>query len=354
MSQRSACSIVDFKAFVKKLLTLTTLMKTNHFNRRSHVIATIALLTFSLTAVAQNSVPFPSKPVKLVVPFAAGGPNDVMARVLAQRLTTETGQSFIVENKAGAGGVIGTDAVAKSNADGYTLAFISGPFTMAPALQAKMPYDTSKDLVAVTKVAESPMVMMIPSTSRFKSAKELMDFAKQNPEKLSYGSGGVGSTPHLTTELLGSVTGTKFLHVPYKGGGESIKALMAGEIDLLIDSITSTAGPLASGRIKAVGLSQTKRHAKLPEVPTFEESGIQKFAMTHWVGVVAPSRTPADVQLTLHNQITKALKSPEVSQKFLELGAVPVGDTAVDFQRFINDELKKWQSTVKAANIQVQ
>jgi tripartite-type tricarboxylate transporter receptor subunit TctC len=329
-------------------------MKTKNSNTRRHALAILALITFNLPAFAQSTASFPSKPVRLVVPFAAGGPNDVMARVLAQRLTTETGQSFVVDNKAGAGGVIGTDAVAKSAADGYTLAFISGPFTMAPALQTKMPYDTSKDLVAVTKVAESPMVMMIPASSRFKTAKELMDFAKQNPEKLSYGSGGVGSTPHLTTELLGTVTGAKFLHVPYKGGGESIKALMSGEIDMLIDSITSTAGPLASGRIKAVGISQTKRHAKLPDVPTFEESGIQKFAMTHWVGVVAPSRTPPEVLVTLHNQIAKALKSPEVSQKFLELGAVPVGDSAADFQRFINDELKKWQQTVKAANIQAQ
>jgi tripartite-type tricarboxylate transporter receptor subunit TctC len=329
-------------------------MKTKNSNARRHALAVLAMLTFNLTAFAQSTASFPSKPVRLVVPFAAGGPNDVMARVLAQRLTTETGQSFVVDNKAGAGGVIGTDAVAKSAADGYTLAFISGPFTMAPALQTKMPYDTSKDLVAVTKVAESPMVMMIPASSRFKTAKELMDFAKQNPEKLSYGSGGVGSTPHLTTELLGTVTGAKFLHVPYKGGGESIKALMSGEIDMLIDSITSTAGPLASGRIKAVGISQTKRHAKLPDVPTFEESGIQKFAMTHWVGVVAPSRTPPEVLVTLHNQIAKALKSPEVSQKFLELGAVPVGDSAADFERFINDELKKWQQTVKAANIQAQ
>jgi tripartite-type tricarboxylate transporter receptor subunit TctC len=297
---------------------------------------------------------FPTKPVRLVVPFAAGGPNDVMARVLAQRLTAETGQSFIVDNKAGAGGVIGTDAVAKAAPDGYTLAFVSGPFTMAPALQAKMPYDTGKDLAAVTKVAESPMVMMIPSSSRFKTARELMDFARQNPEKLTYGSGGVGSTPHLTTELLSTMTGAKFLHVPYKGGGESIKALMGGEIDLLIDSITSTAGPLASGRIKAVGVGQAKRNAKLPDVPTFEESGIQKFAMTHWVGVVAPAKTPPEVLATLHGQITKALKAPEVAQKFQELGAVPVGDSAADFQKFILEELKRWQQAVKAANIQAQ
>jgi tripartite-type tricarboxylate transporter receptor subunit TctC len=154
--------------------------------------------------------------------------------------------------------------------------------------------------------------------------------------------------------LLGTVTGAKFLHVPYKGGGESIKALMGGEIDVLIDSITSTSGPLASGRIKAVAIGQAKRNSKMPDVPTFEESGIQKFSMTHWVGVVAPARTPPEVLATLHEQVIKALKAPEVTQKFQELGATPVGDSTTNFQKFINDELKSWQQTVKAANISAQ
>jgi tripartite-type tricarboxylate transporter receptor subunit TctC len=323
------------------------------FNRRNMAMF-LGAVACGAGALAQNAAPYPSKPVRLVVPFAAGGPNDVMARVLAQKLTQETGQSFVVENKAGAGGVIGTDLVAKAAPDGYTLAFVSGPFTMAPALQAKMPYDTARDLAAVTKVAESPMVMMIPSNSRFKTVAELMDFARKNPDKLSYGSGGIGSTPHMTTELLGAVTGTKFLHVPYKGGGESIRALMAGEIDLLIDSITSTTGPLASGRIKAVGIGQPKRSPRLPDVPTFEEAGIEKFAITHWVGVVTPVRTPPDVLAALHGQIARALKAPDVSSKLQELGATSVGDSPADFQKFIGEELKKWQQTVKSANIQPQ
>jgi tripartite-type tricarboxylate transporter receptor subunit TctC len=323
---------------------------------RRAALAGLFYVAFSCVAHAQTTpaATFPTKAVRLVVPFAAGGPNDVMARVLAQRLTQDTGQSFVVENKAGAGGVIGTDAVAKATPDGHTLAFVSGPFTMAPALQARMPYDTTRDLVAVTKVAESPMVMMVPATSRFRTAADLMDFARQNPGKLTYGSGGVGSTPHLTTELLGTVTGAKLLHVPYKGGGESIKALMAGEIDVLIDSITSTAGPLASGRIRAVAVGQARRNTKLPDVPTFDEAGIQRFAMTHWVGVVAPSRTPPEVLGHLHGLVIRALRAPEVVQKLQELGASPVGDGAAEFQSFIGDELKKWQQTVKAAGIQPQ
>lgn len=330
------------------------MQKPNSPKRRltAKAFALASLVIATGCAFAQNS--YPSKPVRMVVPFAAGGPNDVMARVLAQQLTVETGQPYVVENKAGAGGVIGTDAVAKATPDGYTIAFISGPFTMAPALRISMPYDTNKDLVAVTKVAESPMVMMIPSTSQFKSAREVMEYARKNPDKLTYGSGGVGSTPHLTTELLGTVTGAKFLHVPYKGGGESIKALMAGEIDMLIDSITSTEGPLASGRIKAVAVGQAKRVPKLGDVPTFEESGIQKFAVTHWVGVVAPANTPKDVLATMHKQMTKAIQAPAVSQKLKEIGATPVGNSSADFQKFIGEEVSRWQQTVKAANIQAQ
>ncbi len=319
---------------------------------RRAIAITLTALTATLCTVAAKANTYPNKPVRMVVPFAAGGPNDVMARILAQQLTTATGQPFVVENKAGAGGVIGTDAVVKSAPDGYTLAFVSGPLTMAPALQARMPYNTQTDLAAVAKVAESPMLMMAPSSSNYKTARELIDQARANPGKLTYGSGGIGSTPHMTTELLASVTGAKFLHVPYKGGGESIKALMSGEIDLLIDSITSTAGPLASGRIKPIAIGQAKRSAKLPDVPTFEEAGIKDFSITHWVGVVAPARTPPEVVSQLHAMIAKALQAPEVVQKLQELGATPVSGTAAEFQRFIADEVAKWRRISAAANIQ--
>jgi tripartite-type tricarboxylate transporter receptor subunit TctC len=324
-----------------------------HVSRRFLAFAWPGLFLAGNT-LAQTTAPFPNKPVRIVVPFAPGGPNDVMARVLAQQLTTATGQSFVVENKAGAGGVIGTDAVAKSPADGYTLAFISGPFTMAPALQAKMPYDTLKDLAPITKVAESPMVMMVPTATKFKNAQDLLQFAKANPTKLNYGSGGIGSTPHLTTELLGAVTGAKFTHVPYKGGGESIKALMAAEIDVLIDSITSTEGPIASGKVKPVAVGLPKRLPKWPDVPTFAEAGVQNFGVTHWVGIVGPAKTPSEVINALHGLVSTALKSPAVSQKYRDIGAEPVGNTPVEFGKFISEEVGNWQKTVKAANIQAQ
>ncbi|KAF1050276.1 Bug family tripartite tricarboxylate transporter substrate binding protein [Xylophilus sp.] len=316
--------------------------------------ALVALaLSLPVAAFAQQPV-YPAKPVRLVVPFAAGGPNDVMARVLAKRLTTDTGQPFVVDNRPGAGGIIGTDAVAKAAPDGYTLGFISAPFTMTPALQAKMPYDTLKDLAPVAKVAESPMVMMVPSTSQFTSAGELVAYARSHPGKITYGSGGIGSTPHLSTELLASVTGARFLHVHYKGGGESIKALMGGEVDLLIDSITSTAAAFASGRIKGLGIGQAKRASQLPAVPTFDEAGLEKFKVEHWVGIVATAKTPQPVLDALHAQVEKALRSPEVVQKYEELGAHPVHGTPADCEKFIHEEVAKWQQVVKSAKIQPQ
>ena len=182
----------------------------------------------------------------------------------------------------------------------------------------------------------------------------MLQFAKANPTKLNYGSGGIGSTPHLTTELLGSVMGVKLTHVPYKGGGESIKALMAGEIDVLIDSITSTEGPIASGKVKPVAVGQAKRVAKWPDVPTFVEAGVQNFSVTHWVGIVAPAKTPGEVMSALHGLVSAALKSQAVSQKLRDLGAEPVGNTSAEFTKFITDEVGGWQRIVKGANIQAQ
>jgi tripartite-type tricarboxylate transporter receptor subunit TctC len=313
-----------------------------------------ALATGATGAFAQTAPRYPDRPIRIVVGFPPGGPNDVMARVLAQRLSANLGQPVVVENRAGAGGVIGSDAVAKAAPDGYTLLFASAPFVMAPALQAKMPFDTLKEFTAITKVAESPMVLMVPSTSPFKSARELVDHAKANPGKLNYGTGGIGSTPHLTTELLAMVTGAKFTHVPYKGGGESIKGLMAGEIDLLIDSVTSTAAAFQSGRVRALAVTQARRSPKLPDVPTFEEAGIRQFDMTHWVGLVAHAGTPPDILTRLRAESVKAVRSPDVEQKLAELGASPVGDNATSFQDFIRNELTRWRAVAKAGNIQAQ
>jgi tripartite-type tricarboxylate transporter receptor subunit TctC len=318
------------------------------------VAAAVILAPCLVASGAVDAQSWPARPVKLVVAFAPGGPNDVMARILAQRLTINTGQQFIVENKPGAGGIIGTDAVAKSAPDGYTLLFASAPFTMSPALQSKMPYDTENDFIAVTKVAQSPMVLTVPPNSPHKTVRALLDFAKANPGKVTYGTGGIGSTPHLTTEVLALDAGVKLLHVPYKGGGQSIQALMAGEVDMLIDSITSGVSFMTSGRITPLAVVRDKRVAKLPAVPTFEEAGFPKFNVTHWVGIVAPRKVPQEVLNRLHAELVKALGSDDIKTRFGDIGAEPVGDSPAEFQTFIKGELQRWIGVVKAAKIDAQ
>jgi tripartite-type tricarboxylate transporter receptor subunit TctC len=316
------------------------------------LVGMACLLALSATASAQSN--YPNRPIRMVVAFAPGGPNDVMARVLAASLTPIVGQQVVVDNRPGAGGVIGNAAVANAAHDGYTLLFASAPFTMAPALTANLPYDTERDFTAVTKVASSPMVLMVNASASFTTAAALLQHAKTNPGKINYGSGGIASTPHLATEALALVSSTKMTHVPYKGGGPALTALQGGEIDILFDSITSSLAPIQDGKVRALAVSTPARAAHLPAVPTLAEVGFANFPVTHWVGVVAPSRTPPDVQAKLHADILKALRSPELAQRFAAIGAEPVGDTAQEFQAFIKAELARWPKIVKEAGIEPQ
>jgi tripartite-type tricarboxylate transporter receptor subunit TctC len=295
---------------------------------------------------------YPNRPVKIVVAFAAGGPNDVMARILAERLTVQLGQPFIIENKGGAGGTIGSELVAKAPADGYTLLFPSAPFVTAPALYGdKLKYDTLKDITGIAKVAESPLVMMVPPSSPYKTLKDLLAAAKTKPSGLNYGSGGVASTPHLAISLLEVGTGTKFQHVPYRGGGPAMQALAGAEIDVLLDSIT-TAGPqVAGGRVNALAITGAKRAPKLPNVPTFAEAGLPKYEMTHWVGLAAPGKTPPDVLDKLHKETIKALGNADMRAKLEQLGASPVMATRDSFNAFLKQEVANWTTVVKQANI---
>jgi len=288
------------------------------------------------------------------VAFVPGGPNDVMARIVAQRLSVNMGQQVIVDNRAGAGGLIGTDIVAKSAPDGYTLLFASAPFAIAPSLYKKIPYDTEKDFVAVAKVASSPLVLTVQPSSPYKLLKELIDHAKTNPNKLKYGSGGVGSTPHFATAYLLSVAGVKMTHVPYKGGGQALTALMGAEVDLLMDSITSLLPFIESGKIRPLAVSQLKRSPKLPNVPTADEAGVKGFSSTHWVGIVAPAKLSKEILSQLNREIVKALAAKEVHERLVAIGAEPVGDSPAQFQSFINEELKTYMRVAKEANIEPQ
>ena len=322
-------------------------------NRKS-VVALAALAAWSAltgsTAVAQDA--YPNKPVRIIVAFSPGGPNDVMARILAAKLSSNLGQQFIVDNKAGAGGTIGSDAAAKSAADGYTLLFPSAPFVTAPALYgAKMQYDTLKDFTGISKVAESPVVLTVNTGSPYKSLQDVITAAKAKPGSLNYGSGGIASTPHLATSLLEIQSGAKFTHIPYKGGGQSIPALIGGDVDFLLDSVTTSGTFIASNKLRALVQSGAKRSAKLPNVPTFAEAGLPGFEMTHWVGLVAPSKTPPAILDKLQQETAKALASDDVKARLAELGAVPAATSRAQFNDFLTKEVARWTQIVKQAGI---
>lgn len=322
---------------------------------RRHLFSIVSLALLAASSLAHAQADYPIRPVTIVVAFSPGGPNDVMARILASRLSTNLGQQFIVDNKPGAGGTIGTAAVAKAAADGYTLLFNSAPFVTAPALYgAKLPYDTLRDFAAISKVAESPLVLMVPPKSSYTVVKDLLAAAKAQPGKLNYGSGGIASTPHLATSLLEVTTGTQMQHVPYKGGGPSVTALMGGEIDLLLDSITSGGTFIAAGKLKALALTGAKRHPKLPDVPTFAEAGLPSYDMVHWVGLAAPAKVPPAVLDKLHREVLRALASDDVKARLAELGAAPASGTREQFNEFLKAEVANWTRVIKQAGIQAE
>jgi tripartite-type tricarboxylate transporter receptor subunit TctC len=307
----------------------------------------------SIPAHAQSD--YPNRPVKIIVGFAPGGPNDVMARILAAQLTKNLGQQFLVENRAGAGGTVGNDAVAKSPADGYTLLFPSAPFVTAPALYgSKLRYDTLKDLTGIAMVAESPLVLMASPSAPFKSLKDVVAAAKAKPNGIFYGSGGVASTPHLAMSLFEITSGTHFSHVPYKGGAPAIQALVGGEVQLLLDSATNGGSFISAGKLHALAVTGPKRAPKLPDVPTFAEAGMPNYEMTHWVGLAAPSKTPPEVLDKLFNETRKALASDEVKLRLAELGAAPSTTSRKEFNAFLASEVTRWGKIVKEANIQAE
>ena len=299
---------------------------------------------------------YPSRPIRLVVPSAPGGGTDIIARLIGQGLTESWGQAVVVDNRGGAGGIPGVAIVAKGSApDGYTMLLGSnGHLSFATAIHRRLPYDPQKDLATVALAANQPFILAVNSSLPVGSMKEFIAYAKSHPGSLRYGSGGSGTASHLGTELLQLATGISLTHIPYKGTGPGITALMSGEIQVLVAGLGTVLPQVKSGRIKALAVTGSKRTRVAPELPTIAEAGVPGFAFDVWYGIVVPGGTPRAIINKLNAEIVRLLKSPVVSERFANAGVEPLGSTPQEFADVIRREVPKWKEVVKAAKIHVE
>lgn len=310
--------------------------------------------SFLLLATAADAAePYPSKPIRFIVPFPPGGGTDILARLVGEELVKRLGEQIVVDNRPGAGTNIGMGIAASARPDGYTLLMASVGVAANPSLYRRMPFNPAKDLAPVTLVAIAPSVLVVHPSVPAKTPKELVALLKAQPGRLNYGSFGSGSGGHLAAELFKLVTHTDIVHIPYKGGGPAIRALLAGEVQIVFSSQLPVLGYIKTGRMRAIGLAADKRSVALPDVPTFRESGIDYKTGTWW-GVLVPAGTPSAIIDRLNREITAILRTASVHQRIVAQGGEPVGSSPAEFAAFIKSEARKFAKVVKAANIHVE
>ncbi len=308
------------------------------------------LIAVALLAPAA-AADFPTKPVRLIVPLSAGGGTDLFARMLARQLGERWGQQVVVDNRAGASGMLGTDLAAKAAPDGYTLVMVSSTHTMLPSLEPAMPFDPLRDFAAITQATAQPYVLGVHPALEAASVREFIALAKARPGRLNYSSGGNGSAPHIGTELLKSMAGIDLVHVAYKGGAPAILALAAGEVALSFGSLPTTLPLVHAGKIRALAVSSLKRTAAAAGLPTIAEAGVPEFEIINWYGLLAPAKTPAVVVQTIYAASAQTLQNPEIRERLLKDGSDVVASTPVAFSEYIRRDIAKWIGVVKAANI---
>ena len=320
------------------------------------LIARLAFAAAALAAaVAWAQEPYPSKPVRIIVPFAAGGVADLVPRIVAEKLTQKWGQPVLVENKAGASGNIGMAEGARAAPDGYTLVLApTGNLTVNPTLFPNLPFDTHRDFAPVTLLAQSPNVLVVHPSVPAKTFKELIAYAKANPDKLNFASPGEGSGAHLAGELLNLEAGIKTTHVPYKGIAPAVNDLLGGNVQMMFAGISAIIQHVKNGKLVAIAIASPKRSAQLPDVPTVAESGLPGFDVTSWYGVVVRAGTPQAIIQKVQRDMAEALQSEDVKGKLAGLGLEPVGDTPEEFAAIIAAESKKWGDIVRRAHIPPQ
>ncbi len=325
-------------------------MQAIHSLNRRRVVQALALglAVAGTSAMAQS---WPTRPISLIVPFAAGGTTDVLARALADKLSQSLGQPVVVESKPGAGATIGADFVAKAKPDGHTLLMGAVHHTIASSVYKKLPYDFAKDLAPITTVALVPNVLVVNASTPAKNVNELVALLKASPGKLAYGSNGNGTAQHLIGTQFQNQTGTAVIHIPYKGSGPLSTDLLGGQIMMTFDTITPVLPHIKAGKLRALAVTTAKRSAALPDVPTLEEAGLKGFNIGTWFGVLAPAATPQDIVTRLNAEMVKVIQSPEFRSRMAEIGAEPIGDTSAQMAQQIANETEKFGKLVKEAKV---
>ena len=319
--------------------------------RRYLLAVTCTALATAFTAQAAD---YPDKPIRMIVPYPPGGTSDLLARAIAPRLGERLQQTVIIENRAGAGGVIGAQAVARSAPDGYTLVFASiASHGILPVLQKPAPYDAIKDFSPITLVANTPNVLIANIQQPIKSVAELLAAAKAKPGSINFGSTSLGGSPHMGGELLKTMAGIDIVHVPYKGGGPMLIDLMGGQVQVAFDNLPSSINHIRAGKIRALAVTTAKRWPAAPDIPTMAEAGVPGYESGAWFGLLAPANTPKPIVEMLQKHVAAILKLPEVEKMFLEQGAEPVGNTPEQFAKVIASELQKWAKVAAATGVKL-
>jgi tripartite-type tricarboxylate transporter receptor subunit TctC len=316
-------------------------------------LARIGILLLALTAPAVAADDYPNRPVRLIIPFPPGGSNDVVGRFVAKQLSEKLGQQVIVDNRSGAGGVLGTQTAASATPDGYTLLVISIAHAVNPALY-KLEYDPIKSFTPISILATGPNVLVVNPELNVKSVKELLALAKEKPGDMNYASAGIGSFQHLGGELFKLTAGVNLVHVPYKGGGPAMTDVIGGQVKIMFSSLVQTTPFIKSGQLRALGTGGATRNAVLPDVPTIAEAGVPGYVAENWWGIVAPAGTPAPIVEKLYKEIQAALKAPELQAQFAREGASSVEMSSAEFGEYIKTEMAKWTRVVKEGGITAQ
>lgn len=309
-------------------------------------LVTCALSLGYSCAVAQQ---YPSRPIRIVVPFPPGGASDVTARMLADKFASSWGANVVVDNRTGASGIIGTDIVAKAAPDGYTLGFVALSFAINPSIH-KLPYDANRDFTFITVVASNPLALVVANNVPAKSVKELIDLAKAKPDGLSFASSGTGTSPHMSAELFKLLAGVRILHVPYKGSTAAHPDLLGGRVSMMIDPVAAILPHIKAGRVRALGVTSKKRSAELPDVPPVADA-VPGYESTSWVLIMGPAKIPPAIAGRLHQETVRALALPDVKERLARMGSDIVGSSPKEARAFVLAELEKWAKTVKAAGI---